>query len=167
MKPFRDQTLGLRLIAIFKLIKGALLLAVGIGALALLHRDVGELAASLIAALHVDADNRYLNALLAKLGLLDDRRLKEIGAGTFCYAAFMLTEGVGLLRRKRWAEYLTVIATASLIPLEIYELTKRLTATRLVVLVLNLAIVVYLIVRLRSERRAEALPVQAELKQQG
>ncbi len=67
----------------------------------------------------------------------------------FCYAAVLLTEGTGLLWRRRWAEYVTVLATASLIPVEVYEVVKHTTATRLVVLSLNGMVVWYLIRRVR------------------
>ena len=65
-----------------------------------------------------------------------------------------MTEGVGLILAKPWAEWLTVIVTGSFIPIEIYELGKHFTVTKIIVLVLNIAIFIYLIMRLRRERRA-------------
>jgi uncharacterized membrane protein (DUF2068 family) len=59
----------------------------------------------------------------------------------------LLTEGVGLFLRKRWAEYLTIFVTASLIPIEIYELGKKFSATKIIVLAINVAVVIYLVVR--------------------
>ncbi|HZS08694.1 MAG TPA: DUF2127 domain-containing protein [Blastocatellia bacterium] len=150
-----NHSTGLKLIAIFKLVKGVLLLVVGIGALALIHRDVAQLAMNLVSSLHVDADNRHLHGLLVKLGLINSRRLEELSIGTFFYSALLLTEGIGLLLRKRWAEYLTVIATASFIPLEVYELIRRISFARIVVFGINIAIVWYLVVRLRRERQHE------------
>lgn len=79
--------------------------------------------------------------------------LRAIEVGTFVYAGVFLVEGVGLLLRRRWAEYLTVIATASLLPLEIYELVERVRTTRALIVAVNLAIVLYLMARLRGERR--------------
>jgi len=76
---------------------------------------------------------------------LGARRLRAISAGTFLYAGLLLTEGVGLLRRRRWAEYFTVIVTGSFIPLELYELTRRISLIRFVVLAVNVAIVQYLL----------------------
>ena len=66
-------------------------------------------------------------------------------------SALLLTEAVGLMRGKRWAEYLTIVATSSLVPLEVYELSRRLTPTRLAALIVNLVIVAYLVVRVRRE----------------
>jgi uncharacterized membrane protein (DUF2068 family) len=140
---------GLRLIAAYKLLKGVGLLALGIGALNLLHKDVAALADHWINILQVDPHSHYIRLLLAKLSILDDRRLKELSVGTFIYSAIFLTEGVGLALGKRWAEYLTIISTASLLPLEVYELAKRASFGKVLVLVINLAVVVYLIMELR------------------
>ena len=71
-------------------------------------------------------------------------------------AAVFIVEGVGLLLRRHWAEYLAVIATASFLPLEIYELVERVEASRALVVLVNLAIVVYLAARLAAERRHRA-----------
>jgi len=97
----------------------------------------------------VDPNGHYVRLLLAKLSILDDRRLKELSVGTFIYSAVFLTEGVGLALGKRWAEYLTIGTTASLLPLEIYELAKRASISKVLALVINLAVVVYLVLELR------------------
>jgi uncharacterized membrane protein (DUF2068 family) len=149
MTKQRAHGRGLRLIAAFKLLKGFALLALGIGALKLLHRDVEAIAVHWINVFQVDPHSYYMNLLLAKLSILDDRRLKELSAGTFIYSAIFLTEGVGLALGKRWAEYLTIISTGSLLPLEIYELAKHATIGKVVALVINLAVVVYLVLELR------------------
>lgn len=134
----------------FKLAKGLLLLAVGIGAIKLLHKDLSELAANWITAIRVDPDNRLIHGLITKLGLMDDRKLEELSIGSFFYSALLLTEGAGLWMKKRWAEYLTIIATCSLVPLEIYEIAKRVTFTRIGILLFNAAIVWYLFIQLRK-----------------
>jgi uncharacterized membrane protein (DUF2068 family) len=74
---------------------------------------------------------------------------------TFFYASLFLTEGIGLLRQKRWAEYLTVVATASLIPLEIFEVFKHVTWIRVLLFAGNLAILAYLLVLIRKEKQKE------------
>ena len=139
-------------IAVFRLVKGALLIAVAIGALKLLHHDVADTLTQMVQSLRADPDNRFIHKGLTKLGGLDDRKLEEISVGSFIYAALLLTEGTGLMLRKRWAEYFTVIMTASLLPLELYELLEKFTAVRAIVIVINAAIVVYLVVRLRRHR---------------
>ena len=137
------------LIAAFKLLKGVVLLAVAIGALRLLHKDLAALADHWINAFRVDPHNRYLHWLLAKLPMVDDQELKELSVGTFIYSAIFLTEGVGLALSTRWAEYFTIITTGSFLPLELYELIHRATIPKGVALVLNIAVVVYLVRELR------------------
>lgn len=137
------------LIAAFKLLKGVILIAVGIGALSLLHENVAAQVNHWITALGVDAPNHYLNKLIRKHWTVDDAKLKAISVGTFFYAAVMLTEGIGLALRKRWAEYFTIFATSSFLPLEIYELIKGFTITKIVMIAINIAVVVYLALELR------------------
>ncbi len=144
----RGHGRGLRLIAAFKLLKGLALLALGIGALNLLHRDVEAIVVHWINIFQVDPNAHYVRLLLAKLSFLDDQRLKELSVGTFIYSAVFLTEGVGLAFGKRWAEYLTIATTASLLPLEIYELAKHASIGKVLALVINLAVVAYLVLEL-------------------
>ncbi len=151
MKRNRDK--GLLAIALFKWFKGALLLLLAFGSLKLLHRDVDEVFEGIASKFRVDPDNRYLGALLAKLDLLDDKKLTTLSGLTFAYSALFLTEGTGLFFEKRWAEFLTIIATASFIPLELYELLKAPSLVKSVILALNAGIVVFLIVTLRRSKR--------------
>ena len=146
---------GLWLIAAFKLLKGLALLALGIGALKLLHKDVAAEVEGWINYLRVDPDNRYVHKLLEKIGLLDDRKLKQFSIGTFFYSGLLLTEGIGLALRQRWAEYLTIFTTASLLPLEIYEIAKRVSWARIGLLIVNIAVVWYLLADLRRKREEE------------
>jgi uncharacterized membrane protein (DUF2068 family) len=143
---------GLRLIAAFKLLKGFALLAVGIGALKLLHKDVAAVVEHWINVFQVDPHNHYIHSLLGKLSILDDRRLKELSVGTFVYSAIFLVEGIGLAMGKRWAEYFTIITTSSLLPLEIYELAKHESLGKIFALLINLAVVAYLARELRRPR---------------
>jgi uncharacterized membrane protein (DUF2068 family) len=146
---------GLWLIAAFKLVKGLGLLILGIGALKLLHKDVAAEVERWINLLRFDPHNHHIEKLLAKLGMIDERRLEELSVGTFFYAGLFLTEGIGLALRKRWAEYLTIVSTASLLPLEIYEITKRVTTGRIVLLLINIAVVVYLVIEVRRPRNIQ------------
>jgi uncharacterized membrane protein (DUF2068 family) len=142
----------LLLIAVFKLFKGLLLLLVGIGALSLIHKDAAEHVRGWVGTLRVDPDDRHIHGLIGKLGFVSDRQLEELSAGTFFYAGLMLTEGLGLWLHKRWAEYFTIFATGSFIPLEVYELWKQLSATKVAVLAVNVAVVAYLVARRLSRR---------------
>jgi uncharacterized membrane protein (DUF2068 family) len=139
------------LIALFKLAKSLLLIAVAVGALGLLHKDVGEVLQYWIDLLRVDPDNRFIHTLLSRVWSVNERTLKEVSAGTFCYAAVFMIEGTGLLLGKRWAKYLTIIVTSSFLPVEIYELVRHPGAMKCVVILLNAGIVAYLVIRVREE----------------
>jgi uncharacterized membrane protein (DUF2068 family) len=146
---------GLLLVAAFKLVKGLGLLVLAIGALKLLHKDVAAEVAQWIDILRVDPHNHYIQEALAKLGMVDDRKLKALSVGTFFYSGLYLTEGIGLSLRKRWAEYVTIISTASLLPLEIYEIVKQVSAPKIVVLLANIAVLVYLVIEVRRTRNTQ------------
>ena len=153
----QNSSATLLAIALFKLTKSVLLIVAGIGALKLLHRDVAETVSRWIDILRVDPDNRLIHSLLARVISVTPKQLEAASVGTFAYAALLLTEGTGLLLRKRWAEYFTIISTAGLIPLEVYEIHRHLTAAKIVVLLVNIAIVIYLIARVRRTRREQEL----------
>jgi uncharacterized membrane protein (DUF2068 family) len=146
------RSLTVFLIALFKLTKGVLLLIVGFGVHRLLHHDLAETVAHWVDILRVDPENRHIHDLLTRVLAVTPAQLKAASVGTFVYAGLLLTEGTGLLLRKRWAEYFTIITTAGLIPLEIYEIARHVTVAKIVILVINVAIVVYLIVHLRRSR---------------
>jgi uncharacterized membrane protein (DUF2068 family) len=141
-------------IAVFKFIKGLALVALTFGAIKLFHKDVQVEVERWINMLRIDPDNRYVGGLLAKLNFVHTKELKELTFLGAFYAALFLTEGTGLLLRKRWAEWLTVIATALFLPLEIYEMARELTASKCTIFAVNVAIVVYLIYRIRRKEQA-------------
>jgi uncharacterized membrane protein (DUF2068 family) len=142
---------ALLVIAIFKFIKGAALLALAFGALTFLHKNVASVVEHWLDQLRIDPNNEFIGTLLSKLQLVHTKELKELSALGAGYAALFLTEGTGLLFRKRWAEWLTIVATSSLMPIEMYELVKQFTAVRLFALVVNAAVVLYLIYLVRQK----------------
>ena len=151
----KHSSRGLWMIAAFKLFKGLTLLAVAVGAMKLLHRDVASEVERWINYLRVDPQNHYIQKLLTKVGLLDDRKLKELSIGTFFYSGLLITEGVGLALKKRWAEYLTIVSTALLLPLEIIEIIHRVDFTRIALFVINIAVVIYLVIEVRRKQGVE------------
>jgi len=138
----------LRLIGGLKLVKALTLLAAGVGILSLGNHD-GH---SLLWQVQADPGNHYVNRVIAKLASASPHKIHELGAGLFVYAALFGTEGVGLWMRKLWAEYLTIIITGSFIPLEVYEMIHHESWVKAVVIVVNVAIVVYLVLRLRRDK---------------
>jgi uncharacterized membrane protein (DUF2068 family) len=148
MKPSHDHLL--RLIALFKLIKAVLLIAAGIGAFKLLHKDVSDVLEHMVRSLRLDPGNHLIDASIGKAANLNPQQIKKLGFGSFLYAGLFLTEGTGLWMLKRWAEWLTIIITGSLVPIEIYEIHHHPNAVKWAVLALNVAIVLYLVYRIRQ-----------------
>ena len=142
-----------RLIALFKLLKAALLIGVGIGALKMFHKDVTSVLQHWVSLLGLDPGNRYVDLALQKAANLSPNKIKGLGIGSFLYAGLFLTEGVGLWLMRRWAEWLTVIITGSLVPVEVYQIYHRPTPIKILVLIINLAIVGYLLYRIRAGSR--------------
>jgi uncharacterized membrane protein (DUF2068 family) len=144
---------GLLLIAAFKLFKGFALLAVGVGARHLLSQNLSADVEHWLDLLRIDPHNHYIHLLLEKIADVDPQKLRQLRAGTFFYATLFLIEGTGLALRQRWAEYVTIISTSSLIPIEVYEMVKHYSPLKVAFLVINIAVVVYLIYELRRNRR--------------
>ncbi len=153
-----ESGLGYRVIGALKLVTALLLGAAGFGIFRLLHRDLGVALEQFVTRLHLDPENRFIQEAIYRTAGIDRAHLKAIGAGTFFYAILEGLEGVGLLLRRRWAEYLTVVATGLLLPLEVYEIARKPNPLRIAVLVANLAILMYLIIRLVQERRSPDNP---------
>lgn len=158
-KPTRKQSSKepfsflLFLIGLFKLLKALLLIAVGIGALKFLHKDLSGTVLHWTEMLRVDPDNRFIHRILLRVFRVTPKQLKELSVGTFLYAALFATEGIGLLARKHWAEYFVIITTGLFIPLEIYELARHFTILKLAVTAINVLIVWYLAARVRSRSK--------------
>ncbi len=148
----RRHNRWLELIAVYKLLQALLLISVGFGALKLMHKDTADVLANLVTEMRFHTDGRLISFLLDRAAAVDDPMLRRISVFVFVYAALGLVEGIGLLLEKLWAEYLTAVITASFLPLEILEVFHRVTAFRLGLFVANLAVLVYLVGHLHSQR---------------
>jgi uncharacterized membrane protein (DUF2068 family) len=145
---------GLMLIGVLKLLKGLALLIAGIGVLSLLHRDAAETVRHWIEAIRIDPHDRLIDHLLEKIAGVDHRTLRRLGVGTLLYSGVFCTEGIGLLMAQHWAEYMTTGVTASFLPLEVWELFAHPSVVKTIVVLLNVAVVVYLVLEIKKERIA-------------
>lgn len=141
------------LIGVFKLLKAALLIALGIAGLAAVPSNLAEGLRHLIAWMGISPGRHTLARFLGRLGSFDDKMARKLAVASLCYAAVFLVEGIGLLSKRRWAEWLTVVVTASFIPIEIYESVKHFGPGKIVALILNLAILIYLVLRRLKDSR--------------
>ena len=125
--------------------------AIGVGALRLLHKDIGDVLARLADHLRFNPESRLVNFILDRASLVDDRLLRRIGAVVFIYAGLDLIEGIVLYMEKRWAEYLTLAITGSFLPWEIFEVFRKLSFSRVGLLAVN-ALVFYYLLKLVAGR---------------
>ncbi len=154
--PDRPYPWGLWLIGAFKFVSGICLIALGVGLFRNADSDLSETAEHFVAKLKLDHDNQLIHSAIAKVSRVSPSQLKLLSLGTFLYAILYLIEGTGLLLRKVWGEYFTVLATGFFIPLEIYEVARSFTPVRIVILIINILIVVYLIYQVWTRRHREA-----------
>jgi uncharacterized membrane protein (DUF2068 family) len=162
-KAPRHHNRWLILISIFKLAQALLFIAVGVGALRLLHKDVGDMVTRFAEHMRFNPEQRFVNFLLEKSSLINDKILRRIGAVVFIYAALDLIEGTGLYLEKTWAEYLTLIITASFLPWELFEIIRKVTWVRGGLLVVNVLVFIYLlkIVTERGKHRRDGLRIKS------
>ena len=161
-EPIRPRIDGLRLIGLFKIGKALLLLLTSYGLYRLLDISLVNRLYDWVYSLTDNFERRLLERALDWFSGLGHGRISGIVVVTACYTTLLLTEGIGLWLRKSWAEWLTVIATASLIPFELLEFIHGRHGRRpalAAAFVLNVIIVLYLIRqlrRVRQTRRQEA-----------
>ena len=135
---------ALRVIAVYKFIKSAGLVILACVVFGFLHAEFLDAVASWVEHLPIQNGRNVLGHLIDTLIGMTPRRFIVVGCFALAYATLFAIEGFGLWTAKRWAEYLTIIATASLIPFELYELVHHATLAKAIVLIVNIAIVIYL-----------------------
>jgi uncharacterized membrane protein (DUF2068 family) len=139
------------LIAAFKVGQALLFGAIGVGALRLLHKDVGDELQKLADHLHFNPEWHVVKFLLDRASILNDRMVLRISFGVFSYATLCMAEGIGLYLEKIWAEYMTLAITASFLPWEIFEIFRHVTPIKVGRLLIN-ALVLFYLVKLAADR---------------
>jgi uncharacterized membrane protein (DUF2068 family) len=153
-KPLkRRRQRGLLLVGLYKVTEATLVGALGVGALHLVNRDIGSVVLRVTDALRIDPESRVVGMLMDRADMIGGHQLREFGLFTFAYALLHLVEGTGLVLEKTWAEYFTVVLTMTGLPWESYELIRRFTWLKVGLLLVNLAVLIYLVWVLRRKKR--------------
>lgn len=148
----------LRTIALYKLLKVFLLLLVAYGELKLRDANLVERLLAWASAHPGGLERRLVTWVVELFSNMSTTRQLVARLVTLAYAAVFAIEGIGLWMEKRWAEWLTVIITGSLIPIELYEMISRPSVGKLLIIVGNAAIVAYLVWHVRTRNNAAAQP---------
>lgn len=156
----RRQRHVLRAVASFECFKGIAVLLMGIAAIYLLHKDTWLIAESLLARLHISTDNPWALRFLDFADSITNARLWDAAGIAFAYAGLRFTEAYGLWKARTWAEWVAFVSGMLLLPVEVHDLLRGVTVVRAVLLIGNVAIVLYMlyvILENRRERREAAL----------
>jgi len=141
------------LIGLYKLSKALIMLIVGVTALRMVHQDVVEVFGHWVRRLHLDPENRILeHQIVPRLARMTSTRLRLVGCGALAYVVLYTVQGVGLMRERRWAEWLTVVSGLGLVPVEVYGLASHPTISRGILLGSNLAIAAFLYWHVRRKK---------------
>ena len=152
-KATASNSRGIRVVAVFEALKGALVVGAGLGLLSLVHHDLQATAERLVRHSHLNPARHYPRIFIEAASHMNDARLRSLAALAFLYAAVRFIEAYGLWRMRVWAEWFAIIAGSLFLPVEAYEMFRRATWMRGSVLLTNLFIVAYLVnVRLSSRR---------------
>ncbi len=137
---------GLRAVAAVEFVKGALTIAAGFVFLEIMHKnvDLEDAAQNLLYYLHIDPDRRLSQVLVHAAGKVMDANVKVVITIAFVYAAGRFIESYGLWRQRVWAEWLAIISGAVYLPFELYKLVRKPNLVHWVILLVNLAVVVYI-----------------------
>jgi uncharacterized membrane protein (DUF2068 family) len=137
-------------IAAERTLRAIVLFVVGIALIASPHHDWGKTVGNIARDFGLNPSSNGIEKIIHKLHAISSHRYTVFGIIAIAYGALEAVEGYGLWRQRRWAEYLTVLATALLFIPEIWEIAHKATPLKLGALLVNIAIVAYLILRLRS-----------------
>lgn len=135
---------GLRAVAAFEALKGAIVLIAGFGLARLIRGDVQQAAEDLVERLHLDPAKKFPRIFLDLAANLSDGQLWALAALAMAYAALRFVEAYGLWFARRWGEWVAVLSGGIYVPVEIYELSRGFSAIKLAALVLNALVVAYM-----------------------
>lgn len=147
--------LSVKLLAIYYLVQGLLLIAVGVGGLILVDQDQLLVLKEWLRVIRLDPENRFIHWLLTTILPVTNEMLEAASIGFFVYGGLAFVQGGGLWFSKPWASYLSIVVVGSFIPWQLYSLLHGVTALKLLSLAINIVIVGYLLVKAWRARGAD------------
>lgn len=145
----------LKLLAIYYLIQGLLLIAVGVGGLILVDQNQLLVIKEWLQVIRLDPENRFIHWLLIAILPVTKEMLEASSIGFFVYGGLAFVQGGGLWFSKPWASYLSVVVVGSFIPWQLYTLFHEVTTLKLLSLSINIVIVGYLFMSVSRARSVE------------
>ena len=133
-----------------KIFYGLLLVGVGIGAFNLIGKNIAIGLWHFTEHWNIDFHNHYVQLLFQQANQMDGDKLLFLASISLGYAALFFVEGIGLILGRYWAQWLVIIDTASFIPGEIYYLARQFNWFDTILLLVNVAVVLYLVWRIMT-----------------
>ncbi|HET7442932.1 MAG TPA: DUF2127 domain-containing protein [Terriglobales bacterium] len=152
---------GLRSVAALEFLKGLAVLLLGFGLLSLVHRDVWEVAVNFLDLLRINPDHHYAQVFLNLADRLNDTRLWMMAAAAAAYSSLRFLEAYGLWKARAWGEWIALVSGTIYLPFEIYELARKPTPIRAAILLINVAVVLYMLYLRTWGRTGETRAYQA------
>jgi uncharacterized membrane protein (DUF2068 family) len=134
----------LRLLSLFEAGKGLLVLLVGAGLLSLIHKNTQQEAAEIVKIFHLNPARHYPEIFMNTLANLGDAHLWFLSISAILYSLIRFAEAYGLWNDRLWAIWFAVASAALFLPMELYELIETPTIIRIVILIMNILLVLYL-----------------------
>jgi uncharacterized membrane protein (DUF2068 family) len=144
-------------VASVEFLKGLLVLLAGFGVLSLVHRDAWDVAESFLEWLHISPETHYAQVFLNLADQVTDKKVWAVAIGALAYSSLRFAEAYGLWGARPWAEWLAMISGAIYLPFEAFELVRKPDLVRLAILLINLAVVLYMVF-LRMQARERVTP---------
>jgi len=148
---------GLQVVAMFEAAKGALILLAGCGALSFIHKDLHLAAVQLVKALHFNPVKHYPSVFIDAADRVTDLQLWMLALSALVYSTVRFVEAYGLWKQQQWAEWFGFLSGAIYIPMEVFEVSRKLDWPRMTVLIINVGVVAYLADVLAKSRRRRNL----------
>ena len=134
----------MKLIALFEAAKGSVVLLAAVGLLRMMNSDVETVTIQIIEALHLNPAKKISGIFIHAASKFNSVHLWQVAALALVYGVLRLAEAYGLWRERAWAEWLAIISGGIYLPVEIYELCKGFTWPRILTLLINIAILIYM-----------------------
>jgi uncharacterized membrane protein (DUF2068 family) len=142
----------LRAVATFELTKGLIVLLSACGVLLLVHReDPWDIADGLLRLLHISPDHHFAQVFLDWADNLTETKLWAVAAVAVAYSVLRFVEAYGLWYAKAWAEWIALVSGTLYLPFEVYKLIHQASLFHISVLLINLAVVLYMIYALKTD----------------
>ncbi|HYZ85203.1 MAG TPA: DUF2127 domain-containing protein [Bryobacteraceae bacterium] len=148
--PFTSR--GNRIVAVYEGLKGVLVLLAAFGLLSLVHKDVEDVAETLLGRLHVREDGRLYGVILNAASKVTDTNLWMIASAAMFYSGVRFIEAYGLWKQRTWAQWFGLLSGLLYLPWELAALIKHPSALHLAIILINVAIVGYFAWALRKSR---------------